>query len=499
MNYPNLRILYVPGSDPILRVVDGLSRPSVEEKSFQTEEFPAKLLDPKIELPPPVAINNLDIVEISRSKLEDEQRSDPDLMPIFEELGKRSHANIGKKDYFLKNKTLMCQVTSGAVLTVVPASLARTLMEMLHIQTLHAGERRLMQAVNRSNFLFKGKSKREQEVDVPIRPSLHPWTRVSTDLMDISYGSTSCYLLTFICHFSRYADCEILTKKSADQMVPAMINLITRNGGELQMDISSDCGKEFINHALNAAYKNLKVFGHTQSPYNSRANPCERLHKELRVLLKTLQPNASDFKFKVKISVNFYNSLPQARLGGRSPREILTGCPPRRLLSHLHPEDENPSTENFSDVDESDLSKWESYLIALHNEHALKEINRFNSITTPKSTFKIDQLVMVLDPVINLSKSKSPRASGPYIIEKVSGHTLSLVHAVDHTRIMRNQRFVRKMCLPEETVKSLISHQKQTWRDRKIITPKSLTSADHLNIKIDEESPSSRYSLRKRE
>ena len=264
------------------------------------------------------------------------------------------------------------------------------------------------------------------------------------------------------------------------------------------MDIGSDQGKEFISSALNTAYRNLKVFGHTQSAYNSRANPCERLHKELRALMKTLQTDASDFKFKVRICVNFYNSQPQSRLGERSPREILTGCAPRRYLSHLHPEDANPSTENFGDPEESDFSRWETYLNALHTEHALKEIERYNSISTPKSKYEVNDLVMVLDPVIQLSKSKAPKAAGPYIIEKIRRHTLTLVHVVDHTRIMRNARFCRRMSLPAETKKALIDHQRKTWRDGKIITPLLLTSADQLSIKLDEPQPSPRYQLRKR-
>ena len=520
LNYPKLRILYVPGTEPILRVVDGISRPALDDlKYIQTEEMDAKNLDPRTELPTAVSSNYMETVEISRSKLMEEQKKDPDLAPIFSDLGHKDHTVVGKKQYFLRNNILMAQVGSGAILTVVPSSLAKSLVDMLHIQTLHAGERRLLQAVNRSNFLFKGKMKlvrdatrqcvfcqtiltskfrREPNIDVPIRPSLSPWKRVSVDLMDISYGSSTCYLLTFVCVFSRFCDCEIVNKKSTDVMVPAMINLITRNGGEFTMEIGSDKGREFINNSLSAAYKSLSTFGHSQSAYNSRANICERVHKELRVLMKVLEPNSTDFKFKTRICVNFYNSQPQERLGNRSPREILTGVAPRRLLSHLHPEDREPNND-FEDPDQEDYSKWEEYLTALHSEHALREIQRYNSITIPKSNFEAGDLVMCLDPIIQLSKSKAPRAAGPYIVERVSKNTLTLRHVIDHSRIVRNARFVRRMSLTDEQKKLLISHQQSTWRDGKIITPKMLMRAEQLCIKLDETNDQEqRYSLRPR-
>ena len=520
LNYPKLRILYVPGTEPILRVVDGLSRPALDElKYLQTEEVDAKNLDPRTELPTDVSVNNMETVEISKSKLMEEQKLDPDLIPIFKDLGNKDQTVVGKKHYFLQEGILMAQVGSGAILTVVPSSLAKALVDILHIQTLHAGERRLLQAVNKSNFLLKGKMKlvkdatrqcifcqtaltskfrREPNIDVPIRPSLTPWKRVAVDLMDITYGSSSCYLLTFVCVFSRFCDCEIINKKSADVMVPALINLITRNGGEFVMEIGSDKGREFINSSISAAYKSLNIFGHSQSAYNSRANICERTHKELRMLMKVLEPNATDFKFKTKICVNFYNSQPQERLGNRSPREVLTGCAPRRLLSHLHPEDKEPSNI-FENPEIEDYSKWEEYLTALHNEHALREIQRYNSIIIPKSNFEAGDLVMCLDPVIQLSKSKAPRATGPYIVERVSKNTLTLRHVIDHSRIVRNARFVRRMSLSDEQKNLLIEHQQTTWRDGKILTPKLLQSAEQLRIKLDEtNNQEQRYLLRSR-
>ena len=108
---------------------------------------------------------------------------------------------------------------------------------------------------------------------------------------------------------------------------------------------------------------------------------------------------------------------------------------------------------------------------------------------------------MILDPVIQLSKSRSPRATGPYIVEKVDKNTLTLRHCIDHSRLTRNARFVRKMCLSDEDREFLINHQENTYKDNKIETPNLLKFAEQISLKIDEpeETPSNqRYSLRPR-
>ena len=520
LNFSNMRIMYCPGDNAILQVADGLSR----SQSIQLEEVDAKIFDPKLELPANLIDSNyMETIDVSARKLKEEQAKDPALKKIIENMGTKQCANVGKKDYFMTDGLLQAQVSSGATLTVIPESMAKTVVELLHVQTLHSGERRLFQAIRRSNILIPGKTKlvqdvcrtcilcqlqqttkfkKEQNIDVPIQPGLRPWMRVAIDLMDISYSNSTVYFLSFVCKFTHYLDFEIVTRKSADAIVPALVGLIARNGGSMESEIASDQGKEFLSGALQAAYTALGVVGHAQTAYNSRANPCERTHKELRRLMKTLMATTEDFRFKIKLSAYFYNDQPQRGLGGRTPREMLTGVPPRQLLQFLRPEDRTQKDE-FEEPAEESFCKWTEYLNMLHCAHGLSEVQRLNAIKLPKSTFKINDIVLILDPVLTLSKSKAAQAKGPYIVTAVSKQTLSLRHCITHHKTTRNGRFVTKMRFSPEQAEELILHEKRTFENN-TVEPLDILRApnalEQLNVNISEGSITEpRYRLRKRQ
>ena len=304
-----MTIMYTSNKEPIIQLVDGLSR----SESFTAEEIDPTALNPELELP--IMSNNLDVTQISRENLIKEQIADEKLNEIRTKIGNKPNALIGKKLYFIKQGILMAQVRSGATLVVVPEKLAHLLVSTLHIQCLHTGERRLRQAIARSNFLIPGvtrlihtvtrtclfcqmyhssKFPKEEDVNYAIRPAIYPWQRIAIDLMDVSYGASACYILTFLCKFSRFCDIEIVRRKNIETIIPALILLISRNGAAKDADIASDRGLEFINEAVKQAFRKLGCFGHSQTAYNSRANPAERTHKELRRLLKSMGTNQSN-------------------------------------------------------------------------------------------------------------------------------------------------------------------------------------------------------------
>ena len=156
--YTNMKIVYCSNKEPIIELVDGLSRC----ETFHTEEVDIAELNPNLELP--VQSNNLDVTQISRENLIKEQKADPKLEEIRRKIGKDQSKTIGKKTYFINEGILQAQVRSGATLTIVPESLSRLLVETLHIQCLHSGERRLKQAIMRSNFLIPGVTKLIQTI-----------------------------------------------------------------------------------------------------------------------------------------------------------------------------------------------------------------------------------------------------------------------------------------------------------------------------------------------
>ena len=218
--------------------------------------------------------------------------------------------------------------------------------------------------------------------------------------------------------------------------------------------------------------------------------------------MKTLMATTEDFRFKIKLSAYFYNDQPQSRLGGRTPREMLTGVPPRQLLQFLRPEDQTQSNE-FEEPDEESFCKWTEYLNMLHCAHGLSELQRLNAIKLPKSTFEINDIVLILDPVLNLSKTKSAQAKGPYIVTAVSKQTLSLRHCVAHHKTTRNGRFVTKMRFSPEQAEQIILHEKRTFENN-TVEPFDILRApnalEQLNVNISEDlTAEPRYCLRKRQ
>ena len=518
--YPNMKIVYCSNKEPIIQLVDGLSRC----ETLLTEEVDIAELNPNLELP--IRSNNLDMTQISRENLIKEQKADAKLEEIRRKIGNAESKTIGKKTYFLREGILQAQVRSGATLTIVPESLARLLVETLHIQCLHSGERRLKQAIMRSNFLIPGVTKlvqticrrcvfcqmthfskfpKEADANYAIRPALYPWQRIAVDLMDCSYGTSTCYILSFLDKFSRYLDIEIVRRKNADTITPALVLLISRNGAAVDADVASDRGLEFLNDSVKKAYKSLGCFGHTQTAYNSRANPAERCHKELRRILKTIETTDKNYIFKVRLAATFYNDMSQERLQGRSPREILFGTPPRRYLSFLHPEDrklENP----LPDPSDEDISEWTEFLDELHCRFGVREIERYNSAKQPATVFEIGDIVTIHDPIINLSKTKQPRASGPWIILEKFRNTLKLRHVISHATISRNGRFCRKMVLDPEVKKTLLEHERTTRENNTMIVPQILLAEQHhlqainecINTEVPDGENQKRYNLRKR-
>ena len=518
LNYPNLKILYVPATEDIIQLCDGLSRSGI----FSVEEVGSAELDPRLELP--VALNAIEVTRISSDNLRAEQRKDAKLGEIIRKLEKLKDQR--ENDYSLEDGTLMKQAKNGTLLTVVPEALAKLIVNTVHIQNVHSGERRLREALMRSKFLIPGITKliknvvrkclfcqmthtskypRLPDPNYAIQPAVKPWQRVSIDLMDVSYADSACYLLTFLCKFSKYLEFEIIRRKSMDHVVPAMVNLITKTGCEMEANIASDRGLEFLSAALKDAYKRLNVYGHTQTAYNSRANPCERCHRELRRLLRTLMPTAKDYMYKIKIAVNYYNGMPQERLAMMSPRQILQGTPPRAYLNYLHPH-EKKVPEKWSDSDAADeeaICRWADYIDDLQLEHGLREISRYNLAEQPESKFEVGALVLVTDPIIMLSKTNRPLAEGPFIIIKKRRNTLTLRHIITHNEIARNGRFVHLLNLDSDDQQALIDHERRTRENHKMELPPLITQSKPM-LEIVEETPQQAeetphaYNLRKR-
>ena len=108
-------------------------------------------------------------------------------------------------------------------------------------------------------------------------------------------------------------------------MARATVLLLVRHGCQGSANICRDNGLEFNNTIFNNCMRELGIYTSNISPYNSRASRVERTHREIRHLLKVLDPDHSDFKYKVKLAIGLYNNTARESLDFLSPYKLLTG------------------------------------------------------------------------------------------------------------------------------------------------------------------------------
>ena len=221
----------------------------------------------------------------------------------------------------------------------------------------------------------------------------------------------------------------------------------------------------------------------------------------MRRLLKPLEPKRSDVEFKVRLALTHYNNFPQIRLEGRSPLQLLTGIAPVQFLSQLNPLDNEPKLSFTKEVQEEDFANWHEYLKILHNNFALRQINLYNSFPTPLSEFKVGQIVMVITPSMNLSKTHHNPAAGPFIVKEKNNNTYDLLEIGSNKRIKRNGRFIKKLQVSEEVEKHLLEKSRDNHTTNKIEFPSTniTNKINKLHIKGTDITPVEKgYNLQER-
>lgn len=359
---------------------------------------------------------------------------------------------------------------------MVPNLLADDILHYLHISSLHRGATALNQDLKNSNFLIENKSSRIQqitrnclycqmtfyhkykrlpELDHKIRPALQPLQKISIDLLDISYSNKNCYLLTFLCCYSTFLDGEILNSKKGDEVARATVLLLVRHGCQGSANLCRDNGLEFNNTVFNNCMKELGIYTSNIAPYNSRSNRVERIHRELRHLLKVLDPDYLDFKYKVKLAIGLYNNTARESLDFLSPYKLLTGTDiptPNLFGENFEESPKNESEQDFSPI------AWLEYLKRFQLTSAFSKYQTYESAITENKTdpIVIGDLVVVVDPVLRLSKIRSKDSQGPFVVLAVNLGSLKMRHIIDSRVIIRNLRHCRKISLPAETRQMLV-------------------------------------------
>lgn len=519
LNYPRMRIFHLPGKSDCMQIADGISRLSVASpEQIETAEFDPDLVAPMVES----NVLHFETPVVTKEKIQNLQKSDPFVSKIRSEMTEKTRNRIDKNGkQFVKINDLIYQRSNAndRLLLIIPEILSKDILNYLHVVNFHKGADALRNSLLKEPILIRNRSRLISEIsrsclfcqisesskfpeknyDFRMRPTLKPFDKVSIDLMHLSGGVVSHYLLTFYDCFSTYLDCEVLKGKSAREITKHMALLITRNGCQNNTQFLSDNGLEFSNIELKTLLKEYNCYFSHISPFNSRASPVERSHRILRSFMRSMT-HLSDISYKARMSVAVYNNQSRRSLDFRSPREILTGLPSPVIFPELGV-DEKPENgtagadglNSFLSEDGSDeleireaRSEWTDYTRAIHLEIGIQKYEIYHSFASPKKSknFDIGDICLISDPIIKLSKSANYGVHGPFIVTKKNMNSYHLKSLVDNRTFIRNARHLKRLKLSEEHA-NILRSQNFTLTDKNVICPLPQEVAVEQNVVIE--------------
>ena len=230
--------------------------------------------------------------------------------------------------------------------------------------------------------------------------------------------------------------------------VAEKLAIIAEVGCQGQMSLCSDNGGEFTGGATENMLTSLNIHQCYISPTNSRANLCERFHKELRRILKTTTFNARNAKHKIDLSVSFYNKSPHQALENLTPNQALSNIDPQKYFCISSPQDEQevPAYEDhFTDV---------RHMQGTIAKHHLETFLAKEPVEQHK--FSLNDIVVLRESTV---VGHHRINEGPFIVIKVKAlNNVELQSLLTGKRLRRNVRFLSKIHLSDEDKEKFIKN-----------------------------------------
>lgn len=236
--------------------------------------------------------------------------------------------------------------------------------------------------------------------------------------------------------------------------------MIAEVGGQGQMSICTNNGGEFTGAATQNLLESLNVIHFKISPTNSRANLCERFHKELRRILQTTSYTAKTAKHKIDIAISMYNNKPNGALENRTPNQVLSAISPPKYFSMSKPDTTNAEQSPSYEDHLSDL-------LDLHGNIAKVHLRNFLIYPQVEQTNFKEGDVVVLKESSTIGHQRMNH--GPFLVKKLRKNNGLELHNLQTGRpLHRHARFVAKIYLSNEEKEKLIQE------DSIIFNPKTL-------------------------
>ena len=342
---------------------------------------------------------------------------------------------------------------------VLPNEIALEFINFIHVSHLHPGAKALEGIISRNIFIYNIQNLSKQicqrcYVCVQVKPrkaaepskislqpcATYPFEYCAIDLID--HGKLDNrgkrYLLVLVDLMSDFIDGVPLANKTDQLVSKAIMELMLRHGAFEH--VISDNGREF-GPMFNSICRKLNMRQIKISPYNSRANRCERANRCIRIkerlanLSKSTWSEAWNFiKFQL-------NHSPKDKLDGKTPFETAYG---RSIYTPYINTDEEllTSKHDWTKISATYFNTLYPELVRYQNQR-IKSRNEFNDAT--KSLQKGTK-VLIFKPNLDDGGKIGRFWSGPLtVIRKVARDTYEL--KCDRTRkiFRRNLRHIRPL------------------------------------------------------
>ena len=248
-----------------------------------------------------------------------------------------------KSKYFCVKNNILYNTKLKKHRLVIPNSIALEFINFLHVSHLHPGAKALESIISRNVFIHNVQAlskqicarcfvclqvkprKPNQPSKVSLQPSaIYPFEYCAIDLID--HGKTDArgkrYLLVMVDLLSDFIDGIPLASKTDNLVSKAVLELILRHGAF--ENIISDNGREF-GPIFNSICRKLHINPIKISPYNSRANRCERANRCIRIKERLAYLSRSNWSEAWNLIKFQLNNSPKDKLDGKTPFEVAYG------------------------------------------------------------------------------------------------------------------------------------------------------------------------------
>lgn len=333
---------------------------------------------------------------------------------------------------------------------VVPSVLRKTVLEKYHSATTagHPGQSKTLLAV-RSRF-FWPRMKADvisfvrgcttcQLVKAPVRQpfGLHegatnpgsPMDIVTMDLMGpyTATRSGNKYVCVFMDLFSRWVEIKAIPSKRYKYVADNFVSQIVCRYG-VPRAIISDNGTEFVNKVAKYLAETLDFDHRSISPYNPKANPTERVNREVKKMIRAVTASRANWDEHLDEYAFALRTTPNESTGF-SPAQVLFGFSPRFPQDVVFTELVSGGLPTELRNCDQDLRRYAFRLRRrLKKIYEIQQRNKLDARARQKvyfdrrrlvKSFKIGDLVWIRNTVPSSSKKKISASLEPIYVPQV--------------------------------------------------------------------------------